>query len=329
MSNHSAPTIVSATNDHIASAASRLQQGGLVAFPTETVYGLGANATNDEAVHKIFRAKRRPEHNPLIVHCHDVVQLEPETILTPDALALASAFWPGPLTLVLPRAKNCRLSPLVSADGDTVAVRIPGHPVARQLLADAQRLIAAPSANRSGEVSPTSAAHVAASLPDIDALILDGGPCPVGIESTVVDLTALTPIILRPGSITLEMLRPYLPTLTYQASQSSAGGTLRSPGLLTSHYAPNLPVRLNATSLEPGEALLAFGELTGALSDISSPMRNLSPTGNLAEAARSLFRYLRELDQLEVTGIAVMPIPDKDIGLAINDRLRRAAAPRS
>lgn len=323
-----------ATEAMIATAARALRDGRLVAFPTETVYGLGASARDDAAVAAIFRAKGRPGHNPLIVHVADADAAAMVTRMTNEAWRLARAFWPGPLTLVLPHHPDDALSPLVRAGGPTLAVRAPAHPVARSLLLASGLPLAAPSANRSGAVSPTTAAHVAAELgrePDPAlAMILDGGPCGVGVESTVVDLTTTPPTILRPGGITREMLETALggPVMLRTGPGAATPDTpgppdipLASPGLLGSHYAPRLPVRLNVTGAAPGEALLGFGGTPGATLD-------LSPAGDLAEAARNLFAMLRRLDGPPHSGIAVAPVPTHGLGLALNDRLARAAAPR-
>lgn len=319
-----APRIIQPSDSAIAEACSLLQTGKLVAFPTETVYGLGGDATNDQAVASIYAAKGRPQFNPLISHIASIGQLEGLVILNDHALQLAEAFWPGPLTLILPRAKDCPISLLASAGLDSVAVRIPSHPVAQALLKAVDRPIAAPSANRSGRLSPTSPQHVAESLGDKVDLILAGGKCAVGVESTVVDCTQNPPIILRDGGITREQLQRVIPTI---ATAKDSDGALKSPGMLESHYAPNLPLRLNAAAVTDHEALLAFG------SDFiirGGAMRlNLSPEGNLEEAAANLFAMLRQLDQPNFETIAVMPIPESGLGVAINDRLRRAAAPRS
>ncbi|MFO1242224.1 MAG: L-threonylcarbamoyladenylate synthase [Rickettsiales bacterium] len=303
-------------------AANFLRDRKLIAFPTETVYGLGANAEDNNAVSAIYKVKGRPQHNPLIVHVQDVTKAKAYGLFTPHAHRLATVFWPGPLTLVLNRVSGCPLSPSVSAGGSTVALRAPNHPLALSLLQAFGTGIAAPSANRSGRVSPTTAAHVESEfspLPPEIAMILDGGPCDVGIESTVVDCTGQEPVILRPGSITKEMIEAALCTsLTGSTPKSSS--QLKSPGLLESHYAPSLPVRLNAESAEDGEALLGFGKTYAA------PTLNLSESGDLAEAATHLFACLRALDVPQYKGIAVMPIPELGIGIAINDRLKRAAA---
>ena len=319
----SAP-ILRPTADSLAAAGRVLAAGRLVAFPTETVYGLGADATNEQAVAAVFAAKGRPRFNPLIVHFAATDAARGETIFDDRADALARAFWPGPLTLVLPRRADSRIALLASAGLDTLAVRVPRHPVAQALLTSCGRPLAAPSANVSGKISPTTAAHVADSLGDKVAMILDGGACPIGIESTVVDLTGDKPRLLRPGGVTEEQLATVIGPLASAAAP--VGDDARpSPGMLASHYAPDLPLRLEAKALRPGEALLAFGPepLPGA-----AAAANLSPTGDLTEAAANLFAMLRALDRPGLTGIAVMPIPDQGLGHAINDRLRRAAAPR-
>ncbi|WP_173985332.1 L-threonylcarbamoyladenylate synthase [Magnetospirillum sp. SS-4] len=308
-----------ATAAAIAEAAEILRDGGLVAFPTETVYGLGGDATCDRAVAAIFEAKGRPSFNPLIAHVASLEQAEALVEMTLDARRLAARFWPGPLTLVLPRRPDSPVSLLASAGLDSVAVRMPDHPVALALIAAAGRPLAAPSANRSGAVSPTEAGHVAECLGGRVALILDGGPCRVGVESTVLDLSGDRPAVLRPGGIEVETLEAVLGlALPHGADRPDAP---RSPGQMESHYAPGLPVRPDAAFAESGEALLGFGPAEAAT-------LNLSPSGDLEEAAANLFAMLRALDRPEYGGIAVMPIPRYGLGLAINDRLRRAAAPR-
>ena len=308
----------------IAAAADILRAGGLVAFPTETVYGLGADAGNDEAVAGIFAAKDRPSFNPLIVHVGDAAAAAAWVSFTAEAETLAAAFWPGPLTLVLPRREDCGISLLCSAGLDSLGVRAPAHPVAQRLLAACDRPLAAPSANRSGRISPTTAAHVAASLGARVPLILDGGPCAVGLESTVLDLTGPRPALLRPGAVTEAEIEAVIGPLG--RAEASAGEAPRAPGQLESHYAPALPLRLEATAVDPREALLAFGPEppAGAAAAV-----NLSPGGDLHEAAARLFAALHELDRPELKAIAVMPIPETGLGRAINDRLRRAAAPRA
>ena len=302
-------------------AAALLRAGRLVAFPTETVYGLGADATDDRAVAAIFAAKGRPRFNPLIVHAADPEAAEALVAFDQRARDVAARFWPGPLTLVLPRRPGCPVSLLCSAGLDTLAVRVPAHPLARRLLRASSRPVAAPSANPSGRVSPTTAAHVAESLGDKVALILDGGPCAVGLESTVLDLSEPQPLLLRPGGVTGEALEDLLGPL----AAAGAGAVPKSPGQLDSHYAPALPLRLDAAEVRPDEALLAFGPEVPAG---AAATLNLSPTSDLSEAAAKLFAALRALDRPELKAIAVMPIPDEGLGQAINDRLRRAAAPR-
>jgi L-threonylcarbamoyladenylate synthase len=310
------------TAANLAQAANALREGKLVAFPTETVYGLGGDATSDRAVAAIYAAKGRPSFNPLIVHVGNLAAAGKLVEVTPLAETLARKFWPGALTLVLPRKPHCGLSLLVSAGLDSAAIRVPAHPAAQGLLSMAGLPLAAPSANPSGKMSPTRAAHVAATLGDKVAAIIDGGPCKVGIESTVVSLLSATPRILRPGGITAEQLGE---ALQMTVAAGSEAGPLHSPGQLASHYAPILPLRLDAVSVGAGEALLAFGARPPA----AAFARNLSAAGDLEEAAANLFAMLRELDRPDFTRIAVMPIPETGLGVAINDRLRRAAAPRT
>jgi L-threonylcarbamoyladenylate synthase len=305
----------------IAKAAALLKAGGLVAFPTETVYGLGADATSERAVARIFAAKRRPRFNPLISHLPDRHAAEALAVFDPRAEVLAQAFWPGAFTLVLPRKPNCPIALLASAGLDSVALRVPDHPVAQALLRAVGRPVAAPSANPSGRLSPTRAAHVAEALGDAVDLILDGGPCRFGLESTVIGLTGKLPVLLRPGAVTREAIERVIGAISVAEGDDAAP---QSPGRLASHYAPELPLRLDATAVEPNEALLAFGPAlpSGAL------VRNLSPAGDLLEAAANLFQMLRELDRPGLAGIAAMPVPQHGLGAAINDRLQRAAAPR-
>jgi L-threonylcarbamoyladenylate synthase len=316
--------VIPADEAAIEHAAGLLRTGELVAFPTETVYGLGGDATDDRAVARIFAAKGRPRFNPLIVHVPGLAEAEGLAVFDRRARESAARFWPGPLSLVLPRRAESGLSLLASAGLDTVAVRAPAHPLAQELLRQAGVPVAAPSANRSGRVSPTTAAHVAAELGGEIEMILDGGPCPVGVESTVLDLTGAMPVLLRPGAVTLEQLTEALGPVSV-AGEGEGEAAPRSPGRLPSHYAPTLPVRLNATVARPGEALLAFGpEPPPGFAETL----NLSMHSGIVEAAANLFAMLRILDRPEFCGIAVMPIPDEGIGRAINDRLRRAAAPR-
>lgn len=315
-----APANIRPANDAaLAEAAAILNAGGLVAFPTETVYGLGADARNGRAVARIFEAKRRPQFNPLIVHVPGLSEAGQLVTFNPLARKLAESFWPGALTLVLPRKPDSGLSLLVSAGLDTVAVRAPSNALARDLLAASRCPIAAPSANRSGSVSPTTAAHVAESLNgDVD-LVLDGGPTTLGIESTVIGFEGDAAVMLRPGAIPRETIEDLAGPLR------AADGTISSPGQLASHYAPKAALRLNAKDIADDEALLAFGP------DVPTGGRrvlNLSAHGNLTEAAANLFAMLRELDASGIARVAVMPIPAHGLGEAINDRLQRAAAPR-
>lgn len=306
----------------ITRAAELLRAGGLVALPTETVYGLGADATNAGAVARIFEAKGRPSFNPLISHCADPESAFAHGRFDARARALAEAFWPGPLTLVVPRAPDSAIAELTGAGLPTLALRVPGGAVARRLIAAAGRPIAAPSANRSGSISPTTARHVADSLGDAVDLILDGGPCTVGVESTVIDLSGDRPALLRPGGLPREDLEAAAGPLVDPAQDPDAPA---SPGQLASHYAPSARLRLNATDPGAEEALLAFGPDVPAGAKVTA---NLSPTGDLREAAANLFALLHALDRADVRGIAAMPVPERGLGTAINDRLRRAAAPR-
>jgi len=307
----------------ITRAAALLREGKLVAFPTETVYGLGGDATSDKAVAAIYAAKGRPQFNPLIVHVAEARALDNLIEWDETARLLATQFWPGPLTLVLPRAKNCPVSLLASAGMETLAVRIPSHPVARQLIAEAGRPIAAPSANASGKLSPTTPLHVAESLGDKVDMILAGGKSPIGLESTVVDLVSIKPRILRPGGVTREQLEKVMGAIEIAADNPA---TPLAPGMLPSHYAPDLPLRLNADGAAADEALLTFGP--DALIRGGATRLNLSEKGDLTEAAANLFAMLRQLDQPRYRAIAVMPIPENGLGTVINDRLRRASVPR-
>ncbi len=305
-------------------AAALLRAGKLVAFGTETVYGLGADATNAAAVAAIFEAKGRPRFNPLICHYPTAEAAFDDVVADERARRIAEAFWPGPLTLVLPRRSDCPVALLTGAGLDSLAVRVPGHPLALSLLRRVGRPVAAPSANRSGQVSPTAAQHVLDGLDGRIDAIVDSGASQVGIESTVLNLSGEHPELLRPGGITHEQLVAVIGPIRHGLSDV----VLRSPGLMASHYAPTLPVRLNATAAAPDEALLAFGPPSpGGLS-----LFQLSPTGNLTEAAARLFEGLRWLDaqgsRAGARAIAVMPVPDGGLGTAINDRLGRAAAPR-
>jgi L-threonylcarbamoyladenylate synthase len=302
---------------HIVKAAEYLAEDKLVAFPTETVYGLGGNAFSDDVVAAIYETKGRPTFNPLIVHVSSQAEAEKYVAFNDTAKKLAAAFWPGPMTLVLPRRADCKLSLLVSAGLDTVAIRVPAHPLAQALLHAVKFPIAAPSANKSGHVSPTLAAHVREEF-GYAVMVLDGGACPVGIESTVIDLSENAPVILRPGSITQSDIEKIIGKVEIAGKD----GVLKSPGMLERHYAPNKKLRLNAKNIEPDEALLAFGPLLAGATIIE----NLSVSGNLKEAAANLFRLLRALDASDAKSIAVMSIPEEGLGIAINDRLKRAAS---
>ncbi|MEQ9694180.1 L-threonylcarbamoyladenylate synthase [Shimia sp. SDUM112013] len=298
-------------------ASQILHKGGLVAFPTETVYGLGGDARNDMAVARIFEAKGRPRFNPLIVHVDSLETAKRYVTWTDTADRLASIFWPGPLTLVLPLKDDTGLSPLVTADLPTLAIRVPEHPVANALLRRFNGPVAAPSANPSGKISPTKADHVSKGLSGRIEAILDGGACGVGLESTIVGL-ADTPTLLRPGGLPIEAIEAALDT-TLEVHKSD--DPLSAPGQMSSHYAPSAGIRLNATDLADNEMLLGFGA-------VGEATMNLSPSGDLTEAAANLFHHLHMMDALGPEVIAISPIPDRGLGRAINDRLRRAAAPR-
>ena len=307
-------------------AAQCLAAGGLVAFPTETVYGLGADATNGRAVARLYAAKGRPSFNPLIAHVAGFAEAQQLARFNAAARKLADAFWPGPLTLVLPKSPDCPVSDLAAAGLDSIAVRVPDHPVAHDLIAAFGKPIVAPSANRSGHVSPTNAAHVIADLRGQIDLVIDGGPTTVGVESTIVACLD-KPTLLRPGGLTREAISALL---GHALEESPLIETIDedeaplAPGMLASHYAPRARLRLEATSVRAGEALLAFGPAV----EPAAPMLNLSLRGDLVEAAANLFSHLRALDASGATAIAVMPVPEEGLGEAINDRLRRAAAPR-
>ena len=311
-------------------AAALLLAGELVAFPTETVYGLGADATSNRAVAAVFTAKGRPHFNPLICHYPDAGAAFAHVLASPVATALAAAFWPGPLTLVLPRRITCPVALLAGAGLDTLAVRVPAHPVALALLQAVGRPVAAPSANRSGRVSPTTADHVLDGLDGRIAAVVDGGPCDVGLESTVIDLAAGAPFLLRPGGLAIEAIEALIGPLARAITPAEAevSRTLRSPGLLVSHYAPSLPVRLCATEVAGDEALLAFGPPLPGAAITFELSRDAAPE----QAAARLFEGLRWLDREGtrhgLRGIAAMAVPEAGLGAAINDRLQRAAAPR-
>ena len=325
-----ATQVVIAGPDAVQIAAQTLGRGGLVAFPTETVYGLGADATQPEAIARLYQAKGRPAFNPLIAHVADLAAAQAIACFDPQSLKLAHAFWPGPLTLVLPKAPGCAVADLATAGLDTVAVRISAHPVARAILRALSKPIAAPSANLSGHVSPATAAHVRTDLDGRIDLIVDGGPVMVGVESTIVACLDATPIMLRPGGVPRRDIERVLghPLVDAPDENHSDAPHPLAPGMLASHYAPRTRVRLNADHLGPDEALLAFGPraISGMESAVS--ILNLSPRGDLVEAAVNLFSHLRALDTKQARAIAVMTVPHEGLGEAINDRLRRAAVPQ-
>jgi L-threonylcarbamoyladenylate synthase len=313
----------------VAAAARVLADGGLVAFPTETVYGLGADATNPAAIARLYQAKGRPAFNPLIAHLSDLAAARRIARFDTIALTLAEAFWPGPLTLVLPKTSDCAVADLATAGLDTVAIRLPAHRVARDILRAFGHPVVAPSANLSGHVSPTTAAHVHGDLAGKIDLIVDGGPVAVGVESTIVGCFG-EPMLLRPGGLPRGEIERVLGRALLRPPEDagSDGAQPLAPGMLASHYAPRTPVRLNAVHVEPGEALLAFGPLAISGVDAATSVMNLSARGDLGEAAANLFGYLRALDAAGARAIAVMPVPGHDLGEAINDRLRRAAVGR-
>ncbi len=309
----------------IEAAAAALARGALVGLPTETVYGLAADARSDKAIAAVFAAKGRPRFNPLIVHVPSLGAAEQIAVMPPPARRLAEAFWPGPLTLVLTRRSDSGISDLATAGLDTIAIRVPAHPVAQAVLKAAGMPLAAPSANRSGHVSPTTAAHVAADLGNAVAVILDAGPTGIGLESTVVGFDGDRAILLRPGGLPrTEIERVLGAPLLVPAHDPDRPA---SPGMLARHYAPAARLRLDARDVRPGEALLAFGWALPPGAGNAIAVFNLSPSGDLTEAAANLFAALRALDE-KADGIAVMPIPEHGLGEAINDRLRRAAEGR-
>jgi L-threonylcarbamoyladenylate synthase len=295
-------------------AAMHLRGGGLVAMPTETVYGLACNAANPDAVVRLYEAKGRPRFNPLIAHVASMEMAEQEAVFSPLAREIAAKFWPGPLTMVLPVAPTGTVSDIARAGLDTIALRMPAHPGARALIETFGKPLVAPSANRSGHISPTTASHVKEDLDGKVDLILDGGPCERGIESTIVSFVGERPVLLRAGALETSVLNEALGgTLAVRGEEDG----ISAPGQLKSHYAPNARVRLNADAPDPGEGWLAFGETP-------YPGLNLSETGDLREAAKTLFAALRTLDASH-DRIAVARIPDEGLGEAINDRLARAA----
>jgi L-threonylcarbamoyladenylate synthase len=309
----------------IGDAVSHLKSGGLVAFATETVYGLGADATNGEAVARLYEAKGRPAFNPLIAHVADLSAAQVLARFDADAARLAEAFWPGPVTLVLPKAAACPVAELATAGLDTIAVRVPDHPVAQDLLAAFGRPVVAPSANRSGHVSPTTAEHVLADLGGRIDLILDGGATPVGVESTIIACLG-EPALLRPGGVPRDAIERALGKPL--AELFVADEAPLAPGMLASHYAPRTPLRLDAENVAPDEALLAFGPKLVRGAERAVKVLNLSTRGDLIEAAANLFSHLRALDGAGARTVAVMPIPREHLGEAIDDRLIRAASPR-
>lgn len=307
----------------IQTALQLLEKGDVIGLPTETVYGLGGDATNSEAVAKIYTLKGRPSFNPLIIHVDSLEKAQKHAVFNPSAIKLAAAFWPGPLTLVMPLQNTHQLSPLVTAGLHTIAVRCPNHPVALELLSKYPNPIAAPSANKSGYISPTQASHVRNCFGD-KVFVLEGGSSPIGLESTIVDCSANELSILRPGFITSQDIETVIGTTV--SHQDPHQGIIKSPGQLKVHYAPTIPLRMNATQILPNEGLISFGN-----SDLLAEFTlNLSPSGNIVEAAANLFAHMHQMDKLakegKITSIAVTPIPHEGIGIAINERLSRAAA---
>jgi L-threonylcarbamoyladenylate synthase len=321
--------ILPANEAAVASAARCLAEGGLIAFPTETVYGLGADAANPAAIARLYQAKGRPAFNPLIAHVGDLAAGQKIARFDATATALAQAFWPGPLTLVLPKSRDCPVADLATAGLDTIAVRVPAHPVARAILRAFGGPVVAPSANLSGHVSPTTAEHVHHDLAGRIDLIVDGGAVNVGVESTIVGCFD-APMLLRPGGLPRAEIERVLGRALVQPPEDADNDSSQplAPGMLASHYAPRTPVRLNARGIEAGEALLAFGPSLVAGVETASAVMNLSARGDLNEAAANLFGYLRALDTRGARAIAVMPVPHHGLGEAINDRLRRAAVER-
>ncbi len=313
----------------MAAAVRCLATGGLVAFPTETVYGLGADAANAAAIARLYQAKGRPAFNPLIAHVGDLAAARRLGRFGAQAMALAQAFWPGPLTLVVPKTEDCPVAELATAGLDTVEIRVPAHPLAQAILKAFGGAVVAPSANLSGHVSPTTAAHVAADLSGRIDLIVDGGAVEVGVESTILGCFD-APMLLRPGGVPREAIERVLELRLQQPPADTNSETAQplAPGMLASHYAPRTKVRLDAEHIEEGEALLGFGLPLPPGADRAMAAMNLSARGDLHEAAAHLFGYLRALDALQARTIAVMPIPGEGLGEAINDRLRRAAIGR-
>ncbi|WP_418898374.1 L-threonylcarbamoyladenylate synthase [Terripilifer ovatus] len=309
-------------------AAAVLAGGGLVALPTETVYGLGADATSGAAVASIYALKQRPQFNPLIAHVASLAAAQHEGVFNADALALAQAFWPGPLTLVVPVALKGSVSDLARAGLDSIGLRVPAHPAALAILEAFGKPVAAPSANRSGRISPTTADHVARDLGSGVGLIVDGGPCEIGVESTIVACLDGPPVILRPGGVSRADIERVLGKQIGEPAAEQAENAVLAPGMLPSHYAPRAKVRMNAVAVKPGEAVLDFHGRIGDDDDNAIAYLDLSSGGSLMEAAANLFAFLHRLDASGATTIAVAPVPQEGLGEAINDRLTRAAAPR-
>jgi len=316
-------------DDAVAAAARALTEGGLVAFPTETVYGLGADATNPAAIARLYQAKGRPSFNPLIAHVIDLETGMRIGHFNAQATALAEAFWPGPLTLVLPKTMHCTIADLATAGLDTVAIRVPAHQIAQEILRNFGKPVVAPSANLSGRVSPTTAAHVQNDLTGKIDLIINGGHVEVGVESTIVGCFD-APMLLRPGGLPRDEIERVLGMKLLPPPEHPNNDMSQplAPGMLASHYAPRTRVRLNVRSVDADEALLAFGPTAVPGIDAASAVMNLSARGDLNEAATHLFDYLRTLDAKGARAIAVMPVPHHGLGEAINDRLRRAAVAR-
>ena len=328
MTDEIATRVAPADATALADAARCLAHGGLVAFPTETVYGIGADATNGTAIARLYAAKGRPSFNPLIAHVSDIAAARRLAEFDAAAERLAKAFWPGPLTLVLRRATICPVSELATAGLDSIAVRVPSHPVAQGILQRLGRPVVAPSANRSGHVSPTTAQHVLADLGGRIDLIVDGGPAPVGVESTIVACLG-QPLLLRPGGVPREEVERVLDCELDDVPASAVDPEAPiAPGMLASHYAPKAKLRLRADKVHAGEALLAFGPNLPPGAEHAVMVLNLSPAGDLVEAAANLFSDLRTLDGADAATVAVMTVPNEGLGEAINDRLARAAAPR-
>ena len=309
--------MIKKTDTSLKNALAALNAGELIGLPTETVYGLGANALDDQAVAKIYALKKRPHFNPLIAHFASWEQAQHYVHFNPWAHELAAAFWPGPLTLILPQKENVGFSKLATAGLKTLACRVPAHKHAQKILENIDFPLVAPSANPSESISPTTAAHVQGAFPDL--CVVDGGPCTVGLESTIVDLTGEAPVVLRPGSVSTGEIEAVLGC----ALGEHNGSKIIAPGQLKRHYAPRIPVILKAQKVRDTEALLSFGQhsLSGGMKEI-----NLSPTGDLQEAAANLFAALHDLDSLRYSAIAMTPIPNEGIGVAINDRLKRASS---